>query len=61
VDGRRDREYAAGAGGFFAGLKAGAPAMPVFDKETVSLEGAVWRAEQLAQRVSAGVTAVSAD
>jgi glucosamine kinase len=33
--------------GFFAGLKAGAPAMPVFDKETVSLEGALWRAEQL--------------
>jgi N-acetylglucosamine kinase-like BadF-type ATPase len=33
--------------GFFAGLKAGALAMPVFDKETVSLDGAVWRAEQL--------------
>jgi N-acetylglucosamine kinase-like BadF-type ATPase len=36
--------------GFFAGLKAGAPEMPVFAEETVSLEGAVWRAEQLAMQ-----------
>jgi N-acetylglucosamine kinase-like BadF-type ATPase len=46
--------------GFFAGLKAGAPAMPVFGKETVSLEGAVWRAEQLMKGVGSK-TAVSAD
>jgi len=47
--------------GFFAGLKAGAPAMPVFEKETVSLEGAIWRAEQLSKGVSAGAAVVSAD
>jgi hypothetical protein len=45
---------------FFAGLKAGAPEMPVFEKETVSLEGAIWRAEQLVKNVGAK-TAVSAD
>jgi len=41
---------------FFSGLKAGAPAMPVFDKETVSLEGAIWRAEQLVKGVGASVS-----
>ncbi len=34
---------------FFAGLKAGAPEMPVNQSATVSLEGAVWRAERLAK------------
>ncbi len=32
---------------FFAGLKAGAPAMPVLPEGVVSLEGAVWRAKRL--------------
>jgi N-acetylglucosamine kinase-like BadF-type ATPase len=32
---------------FFAGLKAAAPEMPVLPEETVSLDGAIWRAEQL--------------
>jgi N-acetylglucosamine kinase-like BadF-type ATPase len=45
--------------GFFAGLKAGAPAMPVFDKETISIEGAIWRAERLAQSASESVTAAA--
>ncbi len=35
---------------FFAGLKAGAPEMPVNQSATVSLEGAVWRAERLAKQ-----------
>lgn len=35
---------------FFAGLKAGAPEMPVNRSATVSLEGAVWRAERLAKQ-----------
>ena len=34
---------------FFAGLKAGAPEMPVNRSATVALEGAVWRAEQMAK------------
>lgn len=34
---------------FFAGLKAGAPEMPVNQSATVPLEGAVWRAERLAK------------
>jgi N-acetylglucosamine kinase-like BadF-type ATPase len=34
--------------GFFAGLKAAAPLMPVSQEEVVSLEGALWRAERLA-------------
>lgn len=34
---------------FFAGLKAGAPEMPVNQSATVSLDGAVWRAERLAK------------
>jgi glucosamine kinase len=32
---------------FFAGLKSAAPEMPVNDTVTVSLDGAIWRAEQL--------------
>jgi glucosamine kinase len=32
---------------FFAGLKAGAPEMPVSSESVVSLEGALWRAKRL--------------
>jgi len=35
--------------GFFAGLKAAAPEMPVLDKEVSGIEGAVWRAQRLAE------------
>jgi glucosamine kinase len=35
---------------FFAGLKAGAPGMTVNAAATVSLDGAIWRAEQMAAR-----------
>lgn len=35
--------------GFFAGLKAAAPEMPVLDYEVNGIEGAVWRAQRLAQ------------
>jgi N-acetylglucosamine kinase-like BadF-type ATPase len=35
--------------GFFAGLRAAAPAMPILDKEVVALDGAVWRARRLAE------------
>jgi glucosamine kinase len=34
---------------FFAGLKAGAPEMPVGTTETVSLDGALWRAKRLTE------------
>jgi N-acetylglucosamine kinase-like BadF-type ATPase len=34
---------------FFAGLKAAAPLMPVGPEEVVSLDGAVWRAQRLAE------------
>jgi N-acetylglucosamine kinase-like BadF-type ATPase len=34
---------------FFAGLKAAAPEMPVRDTEVAGIEGAVWRAQQLAR------------
>lgn len=34
---------------FFAGLKAAAPLMPVSPEEVVSLEGALWRAQRLAE------------
>jgi glucosamine kinase len=37
---------------FFAGLKAAAPEMPVQTTVTVPLEGAVWRAERLAEKRS---------
>lgn len=36
--------------GFAAGLKAAAPEMPVGTKEVVGIEGAVWRAQRLAER-----------
>jgi N-acetylglucosamine kinase-like BadF-type ATPase len=36
---------------FFAGLKAAAPEMPVGQKPAVSLEGALWRANLLAEAV----------
>jgi len=36
--------------GFFAGLKAAAPLMPVGKESVVSLEGAVWRAQRLAEQ-----------
>lgn len=34
---------------FFTGLKAAAPEMPVRDTEVAGIEGAVWRAQQLAK------------
>ena len=34
--------------GFFAGLKAGAPEMPVLESEVNGIDGAVWRAQRLA-------------
>lgn len=34
--------------GFFTGLKAAAPEMPVAEQGVISLEGALWRAKQLA-------------
>lgn len=34
---------------FFAGLHAGAPQMPVRETEVAGIEGAVWRAQQLAK------------
>jgi glucosamine kinase len=36
---------------FFAGLRAAAPEMPVRDTEVAGIEGAVWRAQQLAKAV----------
>lgn len=36
---------------FFAGLRAAAPAMPVRETEVEGIEGAVWRAQRLAERV----------
>lgn len=36
--------------GFFAGLKAAAPQMPVLDYEVNGIDGAVWRALRLAER-----------
>jgi hypothetical protein len=35
--------------GFFAGLKAAAPLMPVALEAAVPLEGALWRAQRLAE------------
>ena len=37
---------------FFAGLKAAAPQMPVGRESVVSLEGALWRAQRLAEAAS---------
>ena len=34
---------------FFAGLRAGAPEMPIRETEVAGIEGAVWRAQQLAK------------
>jgi N-acetylglucosamine kinase-like BadF-type ATPase len=36
---------------FFAGLQAAAPEMPVSHKEAAGVEGAVWRAQRLAEEV----------
>jgi N-acetylglucosamine kinase-like BadF-type ATPase len=33
---------------FFAGLQAGAPEMPIVEEEVVGIEGALWRAQRLA-------------
>lgn len=38
--------------GFFAGLKAAAPEMPVAQQGVISLEGALWRAKKLAEAFS---------
>lgn len=35
---------------FYAGLKSAAPTMPVRDREVVAIEGAVWRAQRMADR-----------
>ncbi len=37
---------------FFAGLRAAAPEMPVETAETVALNGAVWRAQRIAEQAS---------
>lgn len=34
---------------FFAGLKNAAPNLPVLDKEVVAIEGAIWRAQRIAE------------
>jgi glucosamine kinase len=34
---------------FFAGLRAAAPEMPICEKEVAGIEGAVWRAQRLAE------------
>ena len=36
---------------FFAGIRAAAPAMPVETTETVALNGAIWRAQRIAEAV----------
>lgn len=35
---------------FFAGLRAAAPGMPICEKEVAGIEGAIWRAQRLAER-----------
>jgi glucosamine kinase len=35
--------------GFFAGLRAVAPEMPILDQEVNAIEGAVWRAQRMAE------------
>jgi glucosamine kinase len=37
---------------FFSGLRAAAPAMPVETTETVALNGAIWRAQRIAEQAS---------
>ncbi len=36
---------------FFAGLRAAAPAMPVETTETIALNGAIWRAQRIAEQI----------
>jgi N-acetylglucosamine kinase-like BadF-type ATPase len=43
---------------FFAGLRAAAPDMPVGTTETVSLDGAVWRAKCLAEGVDLSASGI---
>jgi glucosamine kinase len=38
--------------GFYAGLRAAAPLMPIFDHEVNAIEGAVWRAQRIALEAS---------
>jgi glucosamine kinase len=35
---------------FFAGLRAAAPEMPICEKEVAGIEGAIWRAQRLAEK-----------
>lgn len=35
---------------FFAGLRAAAPAMPICETEVAGIEGAIWRAQRLAEK-----------
>jgi glucosamine kinase len=44
--------------GFFAGLHASAPEMPVLQDEVVGIEGAIWRAQRLAANANVHVAAV---
>jgi glucosamine kinase len=44
--------------GFFAGLHASAPEMPVLQNEVVGIEGAIWRAQRLAANANVHVAAV---
>jgi glucosamine kinase len=44
--------------GFFAGLHASAPEMPVLQNEVVGIEGAIWRAQRLAANAHVHVAAV---
>ncbi|MGB6689447.1 MAG: BadF/BadG/BcrA/BcrD ATPase family protein [Terracidiphilus sp.] len=44
--------------GFFAGLHASAPEMPVLQNEVVGIEGAIWRAQRLAADAHVHVAAV---
>jgi glucosamine kinase len=44
--------------GFFAGLHASAPEMPVLQDEVVGIEGAIWRAQRLAADANVHVAAV---
>ena len=37
---------------FFAGLRAAVPQMPVETDETIALNGAVWRAQRMAEQAS---------
>jgi len=37
---------------FFAGLRAAAPGMPIRETEVAGIEGAIWRAQRLAERMN---------